>query len=166
MIFKPRTRKLIVLGLTAALVVASLLVLRSGLERWQRDGWVGLAFFSLSMAKGDSGAGQLLTSLVTVEKQGEVFLIHPDSPASRSGIHVGDRILSINGVDVGDPEGLNDLDRTLRRGESVVYVYDQGGVQRRVDVVLESPLASPPHVAGVVIAFLVGWIYLGISLLV
>ncbi len=50
-----------------------------------------------------------------------VLSIAKDSPFANIGIQVGDSVIAINGVPVGDAKGLVELALTLEAGDTLIY---------------------------------------------
>jgi regulator of sigma E protease len=86
-------------------------------------------FFTAALAFGVPG------NTVTTQ----IFQLLPDYPAARAGMHVGDRIISIDGVTVTDG---NALVRVIHRslGKRLEVVYERNGRRTMVDV---TPVAGP-----------------------
>ncbi len=88
-------------------------------------GWLGI-----SMDKSDPAA-------MTITK------VYSGSPAEQAGFHTGDKIVSINGVQVSDKneEKLHGMLKKAKIGEQVTYVVERGSE----DVTLKATLAQIPQ---------------------
>jgi serine protease Do len=69
--------------------------------------------------------------------------IAPDSPASRSGVHIGEVILDIDGHEVEDPEGLRYRIATAPPGTTVRLTMWHNGQTRKVAAELTLPPDTP-----------------------
>ena len=70
-----------------------------------------------------------------------VRAVTPGGSAAAAGIEAGDRIISLDGVELG-PQAAAEVRRLLRErevGDAVVLELDRDGQRRRVEVVLERP---------------------------
>ncbi len=71
--------------------------------------------------------------------QPRVGLLSPNMPAQRAGLHAGDRILNVNGIQIGGGDQLvGIIHHSLRRPLHIVYARD--GAQNRVTV---TPVKCP-----------------------
>lgn len=87
-------------------------------------GWLGITFDQSEQAS------------MTITK------VYPSSPAEQAGFHTGDKIVSINGVQVSDKneEKLHGMLKKAKIGEQVTYVVQRGSE----DVTLKATLAQIP----------------------
>lgn len=93
-------------------------------------------------ASGQTVTADLANSL-DLKHPGGVLInaIHPDSPAKRAGLRTGDVVISVNGVDVEDPNALRFRIATLEpKGDAVLTVIRSG---RKMDVSI--PLEVAPE---------------------
>src|SRR5262245_50736895 len=69
--------------------------------------------------------------------------VYPGSPAEQAGFHTGDKIVSINGVQVSDKneEKLHGMLKNAKIGEQVTYVVERGSE----DVTLKAKLVQIPQ---------------------
>jgi serine protease Do len=94
---------------------------------------------------------------VQTEPQGDppsgaiVKEIVPDSPAAKADLKSGDRLVSIEGVEIIDPAHLSSVIRRYLAGEQVTVVIERGGEQITVEIELAvrpatpaKPLPTPP----------------------
>src|ERR1700682_1961167 len=129
-------------GAVAALIV---LLLAFAYVSWRlrvigREGWAGISYFPVVKAKHTPQPALGLTP-------GSVYVLYPGSPAEKSGILRGDRLLAINGVPLDDPDGLPKLAKRLRRGDTVVYRVDRVGNAHQFELRLGSPTEVPVFLA-------------------
>ena len=102
-----------------------------------REGWAGLAYMP------DIRAREGKKPLPSMGFQpGMVFMVYPGSPADRAGIARTGRIVSINGVAIGDMKGITRIAETVRAGDVVVYRTSADGIERDHRIRFESPLQS------------------------
>ena len=86
---------------------------------------------------------------VQAEPQGDppsgaiVKEIVPDSPAAKADLKTGDRVVSIEGVEILDPARLSSVIRRYLAGEQVTVVIERGGEQKTVEVELAVRPATP-----------------------
>jgi S1-C subfamily serine protease len=66
-----------------------------------------------------------------------ILAVVPDSPAAEAGLDVGDVVLSVDGDEVGDSDGLIDLLRRSDPGEVVELEVFRGGETDTIEVELE-----------------------------
>ena len=77
--------------------------------------------------------------------------IYPSSAAARAGLHVGDVILNVAGIEVHDEGGVRYQFATQRPGSQVAVEYMRGGQHHTVNVAAEAPpgaAAQPRDIAG------------------
>ncbi|MEM9600120.1 MAG: Do family serine endopeptidase [Pseudomonadota bacterium] len=67
----------------------------------------------------------------------------PGGPADRAGLEKGDVILSVNGIDINDDNGLRFTLATLESGERTRIAYVRDGRERSASVRIETPQESP-----------------------
>jgi C-terminal processing protease CtpA/Prc len=83
---------------------------------------------------------------ITLDKSDEAAMtitkVYPGSPAEQAGFRAGDKIVSINGVEVNDKnqEKLHGMYKKAKIGEHVTYVVERGSE----DVTLKATLAQIP----------------------
>ena len=69
----------------------------------------------------------------------------PDGPADEAGLRKGDVILSVNGQEVNDDNGLRFTLATLRSGERTDVAFVRGGRERTATVRIDIPRETPPR---------------------
>jgi len=100
--------------------------------------WVG--------AEGQPVTSELASSL-GLSRPGGVVLksVFPGGPVANAGLKTGDVILTVDGVEVDDMQGLNYRTATHKSGEVVKLHVSSGGKQRDVNVTLAVPPETPPR---------------------
>jgi S1-C subfamily serine protease len=112
-------------ALRASVLLLALVLPGSPLVAQRAPGWIGIGFEVRSV---DPAAGGAPTSVVTEVRAG--------SPAAAAGVEVGDRLITINGVDAAR-EFENLAERlALRVGDRVQIRVERGG--RRIDLSLRA----------------------------
>ncbi len=71
--------------------------------------------------------------------------VYRDSPAAASGLQKGDVILSVDGFEVLDPQGLRFRIATKGVGKAVAIVWLRQGVRMSANVTLAGPPEDPPR---------------------
>ncbi|MTJ81611.1 MAG: Do family serine endopeptidase [Telmatospirillum sp.] len=71
--------------------------------------------------------------------------VQAGSPAEQAGLKVGDVIVSVNGHEVDDPEGLRFRIATLTVGTTAQLTVSRGGQERQVQARLQPPPENPPR---------------------
>ena len=83
---------------------------------------------------------------ITLDKSDETAMtitkVYPGSPAEQAGFRAGDKVVSINGVEVNEKnqEKLHGMYKKAKIGEHVTYVVERGSE----DVTLKATLAQIP----------------------
>jgi len=77
-----------------------------------------------------------LTDLTTGESDLIVVRVIPDSPAAQAGIHEGDRLTCINGVDINDPVQLGRVVQNLLPGSKLPVDFSRNGEKLRTEITL------------------------------
>ena len=95
-----------------------------------------------------------------------VLSIAKDSPAANAGIQVGDSVVAINGVPVGDAKGLIDLALTLEAGDTLIYQTKRDKQEIFYSIRLETPPKTNRRVTAIVFAVFYGLLFLLIGFLV
>lgn len=139
-----RTRQIALLSLV---LVCAVLTLANFARRWTRGpqiGWSGLRFeYSLSDGR----------TALTVES------MNPLGPAARAGFEVNDRVLAIDGA----REKLNEVQRRLKPGDTVVYTISRHGREREIAVRLENPFRRIPVLIDLFLDLFVGLTFLTVG---
>jgi serine protease Do len=100
--------------------------------------WVG--------AEGQPVTGDIAASLGLLRPGGVVLKsIYPGGPVANAGLRTGDVILTVDGVEVDDMQGLNYRTATHKAGDVVKLHVSSGGKQRDVAVTLAVPPENPPR---------------------
>ncbi len=100
--------------------------------------WLGLS--------GQAVTAELAASLGLVRPAGVLIKsVDPRSPAARSGLKIGDVVISVNGHAVDDPEALSFRAATEPVGSHVTLNVTRRGVERTVEFVLIAPPEDPPR---------------------
>jgi serine protease Do len=100
--------------------------------------WVG--------AEGQPVTGDIAASLGLLRPGGVVLKsVYPGGPVANAGMKTGDVILTVDGVEVDDMQGLNYRTATHKAGDVVKLHIASGGKQRDVDVKLAVPPENPPR---------------------
>ena len=91
----------------------------------------------------------VIPSDTTITKQPvEVANVTKDSPASKAGLEIGDKIVRFAGEEVPTPESL--VEQTKQnKGKDVEVIYTRGGVERTTSVKLRSENANQQGYLGV-----------------
>src|SRR6185436_19369839 len=153
----PSSRRLTGVVIAILLVAGTLAVSAWRLRAIHARGWAGVTFMPRpSTAK----KTKPIPKMPFGWRLGGVIVVYPDSPAHGAGIREGDVIESINGICTCDPEGLQRLDDRLGRGDMVVYRVERDHVVREVRTRLSSHLQSPFFVTTLIVAPLVGLVFL------
>ena len=71
--------------------------------------------------------------------------VYSGGPVAVAGLHTGDVILSVDGTEIDDMQGLNYRVATHKAGDVVKLHVSSGGKQRDVDVTLAVPAENPPR---------------------
>jgi serine protease Do len=96
-------------------------------------------------------SGQAVTSDIAksmgLGHPGGVLLksVYPGGPVANAGVHTGDVVLSVDGTNVDDMQGLNYRIATHKAGDSVTLRVRSGGQTRDVPVKLALPPENPPR---------------------
>jgi Do/DeqQ family serine protease len=96
-------------------------------------------------------SGQAVTSDIAksmgLGHPGGVLLksVYPGGPVANAGVHTGDVVLSVDGTNVDDMQGLNYRIATHKAGDSVTLRVRSGGQTRDVSVKLALPPENPPR---------------------
>ena len=155
-------RKVFVLAITAVQVVVfgSLIVWR--VLGWNENGWAGMAYNIDTEVEREEPS---LAIFVGGDSR-QVEMVVPGGPADDSGIEVGDRVVSVNGVVVADDEGLRDLAGRSLAGDELEYRFERNGTTRDALITLEAPYGNPLIIAGTATSVFVGAVFVLISMLV
>lgn len=140
----PRTKQIAMLSLILVSVAVVLANFASQWMRGPRRGWTGMGFaYSISNER----------TTLTVDS------LNPLGPAARAGIELNDRIVAINGV----REGLAELNRRRRPGETVVYTVSRDGKEFDISVKVEDAFRRVPVLIDLFLDFFVGIAFLTVG---
>jgi len=97
-------------------------------------------------AQGQPVTAEIAGSL-GLDRPGGVLVnkLHPDGPASKAGIKIGDVITGVDGFDVADPQSLQFRIATRKVGGSAELTLRRGGAERAVKVELTRAPEDPPR---------------------
>ncbi len=95
-----------------------------------------------------------------------VLSIAKDSPAANAGIQLGDSVVAINGVPIGDTKGLIELALTLEIGDTLIYQTKRNEQEVFYSVRLEKLPKTNRRVTEIILAVFYGLIFLLIGFLV
>ena len=154
-----RARVLVILGITIAALGAAIVYSAARFQAWHRDGWAGV-FFQPEIPESRSKSGMFRTGQ---QRPGEVMMTYSRA-AER--FRSGDRILSVNGVPIGDVPRLRAMESSLHTGSVVVYRVLRGGKQLTISVPLVSPFRSMYVIVKLVVAFIVAGTFVAVALIV
>jgi len=148
-------RRLAGLTIAIALIVACSAYVSWRMASVSREGWAGFAYMPDVKTK----SGKAPPSFGPY-RPGMVFMVYPGSPAEDAGIGRLTRILSINGIPIGDMKRIAQLADGTHRGSVAVYRTDSNGAIRDHKVRFESPTSSPLFTAVMVVTVIVALTYL------
>jgi serine phosphatase RsbU (regulator of sigma subunit) len=151
----PRARR-IAIGLTlTAVLLAGAAAWTIGLLRvWDARGWTGVA-----MIHNGSRSRKILGV-------GRVLMVYGGSPAERAGIRAGDRILTIDGIAVSQPDALAELDARVRTGDTVTYVVNSNGRIALLPVTVASPIRATRFLIEAAVTLAIAACFLMVGLVV
>ncbi len=153
-------------GLVLAIAVAQIgvfgtLIVRE-VVRWNEIGWAGMAY---QIDTGVDAEVRRAPSFWGADSR-RVEMVVPAGPADRVGIEPGDRIVAVNGIEVGRLDELEELAESSVVGDELEYVVETDAGRRAVNVELGSPYRLPVMVATTATSVVVGVVFLLISVLV
>ncbi len=64
-----------------------------------------------------------------------IYSINPDSSAAQAGLHPGDRIVSVNGTEIGSYDDLKDFLETVSVGDELAFVVSRAGQPTEITVI-------------------------------
>ncbi len=165
-----RRRLAVALALTALVFAAVLVLLIIRLQHLHRIGWTGLSFepktksaSNVRITTAPAGTPAVRRSITS---PGTVIVSYTGGPAAKAGIDSSDTIESVNGVPIGEPDRLKELDRRLKTGDAVTYGVRRNGVLRNVRVALASPLRMPQMLLSLAISIVLAISFAVIGLVV
>jgi serine phosphatase RsbU (regulator of sigma subunit) len=158
-----RRRRLLVLALTGTILVGSVSGLTLAGMSWHRIGWSGLAY-GTAVEDILPPRAPLRDHLAASSRK--IIMVATGSPADRAGIRTGDRVLSINGIDIADLGAVRALADRVSTGSTIVYRLERDGTTLTVPIELQSPLRSASTLVAVSASVLTGLVFLAISVLV
>jgi len=101
-----------------------------------------------------------------VPAPGQITGVLPGSSAEAAGLGSRDRVTAVNGIPIDDSEKINELDRTLRPGDTVNCTIRSGGRERMVRLRLTHTLSGFRPWFSLITDLLVAAAFLGIGFLV
>lgn len=152
-----RTRIVLVVLLTVAVMGASLGHMVARARHWHEQGWGGVMYLF--------GPGAEQQAKLMGLGMYQVMFTASDSPADGRLLY-RDEILTLNGVGRDDAAGLKRLDAQTRSGSTVIYRIRRGSETRDVAIRFESPLRSRHVVLRHVVALVVALTFVAIALIV
>jgi len=153
------TRRLVVLGIAALLLLLFAGLAVTAVRTDFRRGWAGFAFQAAISA-------DVPIVLPIQVASGRVLAVAAWSPAERAGIKVGDVVESVDGTPIADLPALRQRQTELRPGDTVEFRVRREGQTLTMSVVLSSSMHSPQILLGTVSSLVTGLVFLAISLLV
>jgi putative serine protease PepD len=90
------------------------------------------------------GVRTAATSPSTGGTGAQIASVEPGGPASRSGLHVGDVIKTVDGKKITDPTQLSNLISSMKPGNQVDIVVERNGSSQTIQVTLGLRPASSP----------------------
>ena len=155
-------RKVLVLGIVLAQVVVlgGLIVWR--VLDWKDLGWAGLSYNIDTEVERESP----IPAFYWAADSRRVEMVAPRGPADRAGVETGDRIVSVDGIEVADLDGLREIAGRSRSGDRLSYRVEGEAAARRLEIQLEDPYRHPLFIAGTATSILAGAVFLAISMLV
>lgn len=151
-------------AVTAAAVMLVAVAVAGGLwaHSWAERGWLGFAFHGEMFEDPES-----VPDLWILQQESyQVAKVHPGSPAARAGISQRERVISIAGIAPDDAAALAELDARLRPGDRVSVELGRDDETRRVELTLESPLATSHTVVSALASLSIGLLFLVTGLVV
>lgn len=150
----------------SALAATLLLVLELAFAGWRlhvigQEGWAGLSYYPPT-----PNAKKVAPMPMFVLRHGTVMMIYPDGPAEHAGLRRGEQIVSIDGVDLANGDGITALARRVRHGQTLAYRVERGGKQRDIPVQFGSPTDSVVFLGVFGVTCFVAFVYLAIGLFV
>jgi hypothetical protein len=145
----PARRIVIGLTLTAIFLAAGSVWTLNVLRTWDARGWTGALFIRSE------------TSRAARFGAGRVLMAYPNSPALRTGLQAGDRIIAINGISIKDGAGLDRLDAQAKTGDVIHYTIHRDRRAFDLPIALGSPvrerrfLIEAAATAGIAACFLI-----------
>jgi Do/DeqQ family serine protease len=97
-------------------------------------------------ADGQSVTNEIAKSVGLDRPEGVVLKeIYPGGPAADAGLHTGDIVMAVDGIDTDDMQALNYRIATHKAGDTPHFKVYSGGQYRSVPVRLELPPETPPR---------------------
>lgn len=165
MSFSRRTIRIAVLALTLAQVVGFTALLAWRIDVWNARGTAGLVF-QRDFSDEEEEVIQALGPLAFSTRSRAVISVAMGSPAAAAGIRLGDEIVAVNGVPVGQAEALDREAARLRAGDEVVLELAREGKPLQSTLRLGPLFPSSLQWMQLWISIAIGAAFLGISALV
>jgi S1-C subfamily serine protease len=100
-------------------------------------------------AENYKGRGWAGVSLDNVDGELSVLEVHPGTPAAQAGIKVGDVLLAINGVELGNEDSWAGMKDKMVPGNKLTYTVNRNGKTKDVSFVLaEMPMDVVARMVG------------------
>jgi len=146
----------VIVALAMVIIAGSYIVWR--LNVMGRRGWTGLSYMVVFPE-------QETKQSVLSFKMGSVMMVYPGSPADRSGLRPGDRIVAINGTPIGKLTAVGAIANRAKFGDRLTYRVERDGRASDYRVELRWPLSSTVFVGifavtiGVALTFVITGVF-------
>lgn len=152
----------------AVTITIALMIFGGGYFGWYLNklsstGWAGLAYFNQPHQEKITELSPLL--LRFVRPPGEIAILVAGGPAAAADMRRGDRVVSIDGISIGDQQGLRDLAAAVKPGQELTYVLRRGEETIETTVEMERLTSIRPQMAGFAASLITALGFLLISML-
>lgn len=140
----------------------------TGLIAWHVTAATASYSIGVIMQTGSKPSGDDTPAWLTalMPAPGQISGVLPGSSAEAAGLGARDRVTAINGIPIDDDEKINELDRTLRPGDTVSCTVRSDGRERVVRLRLTHTLSGFRSWFNLITDLLVAAAFLGIGFLV